>query len=124
MLINISRELCIGAAPCVAIAGNVFQLDDEGKAILVGPNEDDQTTRLAAEACPVRAIFLYENDKTQIYPDPAESPRAFESEPNSGEALVADVNAMPQVIETMPAAKDPAPATPDANQAPDAPKAA
>lgn len=106
MLINISRELCIGAAPCVAIAGNVFQLDDEGKAILVGPSEDDATTQLAAEACPVRAIFLYSNDKTQVYPDPAESPRAFESEPNSGES-VPDVKAMPQVIENPPADKMP-----------------
>ena len=86
MLINISRELCIGAAPCVAIAGDVFQLDDEGKAILVAPNQDDATTKLAAEACPVRAIFLYEDDKTQFYPDPAESPRTFEPEPNSGES--------------------------------------
>lgn len=80
MLINISRELCIGAAPCVAIAGNVFQLDDEAKAILVGPSTDDVNTRLAAEACPTRAIFLYADDKTQLFPPVAESPRAYISE--------------------------------------------
>lgn len=81
MLINISRELCIGAAPCVAIAGNVFQMDDEAKAILVGPSTDDANTRLAAEACPTRAIFLYEDDKTQIYPPVGESPRPYTPEP-------------------------------------------
>jgi len=77
MLINISRELCIGAAPCVAIAGNVFQLDDEAKAIIVGPSTDDANTKLAAEACPTRAIFLYNDDKTQFFPPAEESPRAY-----------------------------------------------
>jgi ferredoxin len=81
MLINISRELCIGAAPCVAIAGNVFQMDDEAKAILVGPSTDDENTRLAAEACPTRAIFLYTDDKVQTFPPVAESPRVYIPEP-------------------------------------------
>jgi ferredoxin len=79
MLINVDRNLCIGAAPCVAIAGDVFQLDDEGKAIVIGPSTDDANTQLAAEACPVRAIFLY--SVIQIYPDPAESPRDYAPEP-------------------------------------------
>lgn len=82
MLVNVARDLCIGAAPCVAVAGNVFQLDDEGKAIIIGPSTDDQNTKLAAEACPTRAIFLYEDDKTtQIYPPANESPRAYEEQP-------------------------------------------
>ncbi len=80
MLINISRELCIGASPCVAIAGNVFQLDEENKAVLVGPSTDDENTRLAAEACPTRAIFLYEDDQTQIFPPVDESPRIYVEE--------------------------------------------
>lgn len=73
MKIVVDRELCIGAAPCVAIAGAVFQLDDEGKAIVIDPNgADEETIKLAAEACPVRAILLYE-EKTgkQIYPPQA-----------------------------------------------------
>ena len=84
MLINVDRELCIGAAPCVAVAGNVFQLDEEGKAIIIGPSTDDTNTRLAAEACPVRAIFLYDEKKQQLFPPLSESPRAYveETQPN------------------------------------------
>ncbi len=77
MFIHVDRNLCIGAAPCVAVAGNVFQLDEEGKAVVIGPSTDDQNTRLAAEACPVRAIFLYADDHSQIYPNPQEAPLAF-----------------------------------------------
>jgi len=68
--IVVDRDLCIGAAPCVAIAGNVFQLDEEGKAIIIDPKgADDETIMLAAEACPVRAIFLYKEDTNkQVYP--------------------------------------------------------
>jgi ferredoxin len=70
MKVVVNRDLCIGAAPCVAIAGSVFQLDDEGKAIIVDPKgNDDETIRLAAEACPVRAIILSdEGTGKQIYP--------------------------------------------------------
>lgn len=70
MKVVVNRDLCIGAAPCVAIAGAVFQLDDEGKAIVIDPKgTDDETIRLAAEACPVRAIILTDEDTgKQIYP--------------------------------------------------------
>lgn len=70
MKIVVDRNLCIGAAPCVAVAGGVFQLDDEGKAIVINPKgEDDEKILLAAEACPVKAIFLYDEETgKQIYP--------------------------------------------------------
>jgi ferredoxin len=69
MKIVVDRNLCIGAAPCVAVAPGVFQLDDEGKAYVVDPKgADDATIKLAAEACPVRAIFLYDDAGLQIYP--------------------------------------------------------
>jgi ferredoxin len=73
MKIEIDRNMCIGAAPCVAIAGDVFQLDEEGKAIVIDPKgADDETIKLAAEACPVRCIFLYEEESgQQIYPEAA-----------------------------------------------------
>ena len=70
MKIVVDRNKCIGAAPCVAIAGGVFQLDGEGKAYVVDPNgADDETIKMAAEACPVKAISLFD-EKTgkQIYP--------------------------------------------------------
>ena len=73
MKVVVDRDLCIGAAPCVAVAGAVFQMDDEGKAIVLDPHgADDDTIKLAAEACPTRAIFLYKEDTDeQIYPNPA-----------------------------------------------------
>ncbi len=70
MKIVVDRNLCIGAAPCVAVAGAVFQLDEEGKAIVIDEHgADDATITLAAEACPVRAIFLIEETTgKQLYP--------------------------------------------------------
>lgn len=109
MLINISRELCIGAAPCVAVAGDVFQLDDEGKAIQVGPITDEMNTRLAAEACPVRAIFVYDDAKVQLFPPVDEMPHPYVPEPMHGAA--ANDNAPAATPSTLPVPEAPA-ATP------------
>ena len=69
MKIVVDRDLCIGAAPCVAVAGGVFQLDDEGKAYVVDPKgADEETILLAAQACPVLAIFLYDDAGNQTFP--------------------------------------------------------
>lgn len=67
--IEVDRDLCIGAAPCVTVAPGVFQLDDENKAIIVDARgADDDTILLAAESCPVQAIKLFDEDGEQIYP--------------------------------------------------------
>lgn len=73
MKVVVDRDLCIGAAPCVAIAGSVFQLDEEGKAIVIdAQGADDETIKLAAEACPTRAIILTDEESgKQIYPPEA-----------------------------------------------------
>ena len=67
--IVVDRKMCIGAAPCVAVAPGVFQLDEEqGKAYIVDPDSaDEETITMAAEACPVLAIKLYREGK-QVYP--------------------------------------------------------
>ena len=66
--IYVDRELCIGAASCVAIAPGVFQLDEENKAYVVSSEGADQETiLLAAQSCPTRAIILYDADANQIY---------------------------------------------------------
>lgn len=67
--IVVNREVCIGAASCVAVAPSVFELDEENKAVVMNQEaEDDETILLAAKACPVKAIFLYDKNGKQIYP--------------------------------------------------------
>jgi ferredoxin len=83
--VKVDRNVCIGAAPCVAVAGGVFELDAEQKAVLKrrsGEKTSDQTNKVdladggvtdetlmtAAQSCPVRAISLFAEDGTQIFP--------------------------------------------------------
>ena len=67
--IVIDRDLCIGAATCVTIAPGVFQMDEENKAYLVDmEGTDAETILLAAESCPTKAIFLYDEEGKQVYP--------------------------------------------------------
>ena len=83
--IEIRRDLCIGAASCVAVAPSTFELDPENKAVLrrrIPPPSsdmtergeledetlDDETLLLAAQSCPTQAIILYDEDGKQIYP--------------------------------------------------------
>ncbi len=67
--IVVDRDLCIGAASCVAIAPGVFALDDENKAFIVDENgADNETILLAAQSCPTNAILLYDKDGNLIYP--------------------------------------------------------
>jgi len=77
MKIVVDRNLCIGAGPCVAIADKVFELDAEGKAIILdSKGADDETIKLAAQACPVKAIFLYDEETgKQIFPEDESAPQ-------------------------------------------------
>jgi len=68
--IEVDRDLCIGAAPCVTVAPGVFQLDEENKAYVVDPKgADDETILLAAQSCPVQAIKIFDEDGNQVYPE-------------------------------------------------------
>lgn len=68
--VEVDREVCIGAAPCVTVAPGVFQLDDENKAYVVDQNgADAETILLAAQSCPVQAIKVFDEDGNQIYPE-------------------------------------------------------
>ena len=68
--VEVDRDLCIGAAPCVTVAPGVFQLDEENKAYVVDQKgADDETILLAAQSCPVQAIKVFDEDGNQIYPE-------------------------------------------------------
>lgn len=68
--ITIDRNLCIGAASCVALAMKTFALDEENKAVVPeGDGDAPEAVRLAAESCPTKAIVLIdEATGNQEYP--------------------------------------------------------
>jgi len=60
--ITIDRERCVGAAACVAIAPEVFQLDDEDKAVVIDPEGAPiEDIREAEARCPTQAISVEES---------------------------------------------------------------
>lgn len=66
----VDRDLCIGAATCVVLAMKTFRLDEENKAVVIDPNGDDaDTVLMGAESCPTKAIFVYDEEGNQIYPN-------------------------------------------------------
>ncbi len=88
--VKVDRELCIGAASCVAVAVNTFELDSEGKAVIKKKDgsleqtsnyvsytdiNDEETNILnAAKSCPVNAIIIVEVDDQgkeirQVWPE-------------------------------------------------------
>jgi ferredoxin len=82
----VDRELCIGAASCVAVYPEVFQLDEENKAVILQKSGvktsektdvdllevsklDDDLLLLAAQSCPTAAIYLYDENGKQVFPE-------------------------------------------------------
>ena len=67
--IVIDRDLCIGAASCIAVSGITYELDGETKVVVIDPNTvDDDTLIMSAESCPTKAIFLFDKEGKQIFP--------------------------------------------------------
>lgn len=68
--IKIDRNLCIGAASCVALAMKTFALDGENKAVVLeGEGDPPESIRLAAESCPTKSIILEDSETgQQVYP--------------------------------------------------------
>jgi ferredoxin len=68
--VTVDRTLCFSHERCIRTAPDVFSIDDEGISI-VGDihNADDDTLLAAAFACPVQAIFVFDADDNQLYPE-------------------------------------------------------
>lgn len=66
----IDRDLCIGAATCVAIAPNTFLLDSDAKAIILNTAEADSDEVIidAARGCPTAAIIVEDEKGNRIFP--------------------------------------------------------
>ena len=66
--ITVDRGLCIGSGDCVDTAPNVFQLDEEDKAVVVDPDGASVGEVIeAAGNCPVGAIFVG-GEEGELYP--------------------------------------------------------
>lgn len=85
--VKVDRTLCIGAASCVAVAPDTFELDGEGKAVIKKKdgsmtsdyvnyndiNDSEANIKNAAMSCPVNAIIIMEvddqgNEIKQVWP--------------------------------------------------------
>ncbi|MEN6358072.1 MAG: ferredoxin [Armatimonadota bacterium] len=67
--IVVDRIKCQGIGACVGTAPDVFEIDSEGKAVVINiQGSDDDTVFAAAEACPLDAITLYDEEGKQVYP--------------------------------------------------------
>ena len=70
LTITVDRNLCIGAASCVAVAPKTFVLDNEAKAIILNTAEEEipETIFDSARSCPVLAIILHDENGNQVFP--------------------------------------------------------
>lgn len=70
VIVRVDRERCVGAAMCVAVAPDAFQIDAEGKAVVVIHAADEvERMRQAAEECPAAAVILEDAEtREQVFP--------------------------------------------------------
>ncbi len=66
----VDRNLCIGAATCIAVAPKTFVLDSQAKAVYLktASEDSDQTIIDAAKGCPVAAIIIEDENGNKIFP--------------------------------------------------------
>jgi ferredoxin len=60
--IKIDREACMGSGNCSFWAPGVFDLDDDGIAVLDSTAVPDDKIVLAAQGCPTQAIAVFDGD--------------------------------------------------------------
>jgi len=57
--VTVDREACMGSGNCVYWAPNVFQLDDDGIAVVCGDLAgNEEAVRVAMVNCPTSAIHI------------------------------------------------------------------
>ena len=81
----VDPDLCIGAASCVTIAPETFQLNEENKAWVFDhgtepeghtyerwlevTEEEKENIILGAQSCPTLAIFIFDEAGVQLFPE-------------------------------------------------------
>ncbi|MDP3974443.1 MAG: ferredoxin [bacterium] len=71
MGVKVDRDLCIGAATCVAVAAKAFDLDTEAKAVILDSVDEETREAIieAAKACPTAAIIIVDEKGNKIFPE-------------------------------------------------------
>lgn len=83
--VKVDPDLCIGAASCVTVAPETFQLNADNKADVLdrgqapgGPTYERElevtqsemdNIILGAQSCPTLAIFVYDERGKQLFPE-------------------------------------------------------
>jgi ferredoxin len=83
--VKVDEDLCIGAASCVTIAPDTFQMNDENKAYVLDHGTEPEGSKyerwmevteaqmenvlLGAQSCPTLAVFIYDEAGKQLFPD-------------------------------------------------------
>jgi ferredoxin len=62
--VETDRDRCIGSGTCAFTAADVFDVDDTGRAVVIGPvAAGDERVRDAVRACPTGALRLVGEDE-------------------------------------------------------------
>lgn len=68
--VYVDRNLCIGAATCVAVSSKAFEMDSEAKAVVLKTVDMDTIENIieAARACPTAAILIDDEKGNRVFP--------------------------------------------------------
>ena len=68
--VKVVRDLCIGAASCIAVSPDTFLLDDANKAVIKEDSQDvPENILMAAQSCPTSAIIVTDTETgQQVWP--------------------------------------------------------
>lgn len=61
--VTVDRDACIGDGICASLCPDVFEMDNEGKSVVIKEIIDDElydSVKEAADSCPVSAIKVEE----------------------------------------------------------------
>ncbi|MCR4276500.1 MAG: ferredoxin [Candidatus Roizmanbacteria bacterium] len=66
----VDRNLCIGAATCIAVSPKAYVLDKEAKAVILDTIDEDTIENIieSAKACPVAAIIIEDAQGNRVFP--------------------------------------------------------